>query len=212
VLPNLAVLKSLSAPSPGGPVGLFFATLGYSVAVLVARAFVFIEARCVQFCPVVRVSGFRMHHLYYGLALILLSTTILAFAEDVRTKWDGALVVGIGLGLIADEVGLLILKVSYWDPASLLVVVGVALSLGVAALTTSLRKGFDDFHILSRYDLLTSFAVLLGLTGFLFFDRPLRLFVEVAALGSWALALFLFSTAGKTHLLRIRKGQLDPTL
>jgi hypothetical protein len=205
-------LKSLSAPSPGGPVGLSFAALGYSIAVLVARAFVFIEARCVQYCPVVRVSGFRMHHLYYGIALILLSATILAFAEDVRTKWDGALVVGIGLGLIADEIGLLIFKVSYWDPASIAVIIGVGMTLGITALTTSLRKGFDDFRILSRYDLLTSFAVLLGLTGFLFFDRPLRLFVEVAALTSWAAALVLFSTAGKTHLLRIRKGQLDPTL
>ena len=205
-------MKSLSIPSPGGPVGLSFATLGYSVAVLVARAFVFMEARCVQSCPIVRVSGFRMHHLYYGLALILFSAAILAIAEDVRTKWDGALVVGIGLGLIADEVGLLILKVSYWDPASLLVIVGAALFLGFAALTTSFRNGFGDFHILSRYDLLTSFAVLLGLTGFLFFDRPLRLFVELAALSSWALALLLLSTAGKTHFLRIRKGQLDPTL
>jgi len=153
-----------------------------------------------------------MHHLYYGLALLLLTATVLAFAENVRTKWDGALVGGIGLGLVADEIGLIILKVSYWDPASLVMIGAVGVSLGLAALIASIRKGFDDFHILSRYDLLTTFAVLLGLTGFLYFDRPHRIFVEVAALGSWALALFLLSTAGKTHILRIRKGQLDPTL
>lgn len=205
-------MKSLSTPSPGGPVGLSFTTLGYSVAVLVARAFVFLEARCVQSCPVVRLSGFRMHHLYYGLVLIMLSAMVLAFAEDIRTRWDGALVFGIGLGLAADEVGLLILKVSYWDSSSLLVIFGIATFLGLTALTTSFRNGFDDFHILSRYDLLTSLAVLLGLTGFLFFDRPLRLFVGVAALSSWTLAILLFSTAGKTHLVRIRKGQPDPKL
>ncbi len=205
-------MKSLRAPTPGGPVGLSFAALGYSIAVLVAREFVFMEAHCVQSCPILRFSGFRMHHLYYGLILLLLSATVLAFAENVRTKWDGALIMGIGLGLIADEIGLIILKVSYWELASLMIIGAVGVSLGLAALTTSLRKGFDDFHILSRYDLLTTFAVLLGLAGFLYFDRPHRIFVEVAALGSWALALLLLSTAGKTHILRIRKGQLDPTL
>jgi len=205
-------LKSLKAPSPGGPVGLSFATLGFSVAVLVARAFVYLEARCITGCPVVRVSGFRMHHLYYGIALMILAASFLAFAEDARTKWDGALLAGIGLGLLADEVGLLILKVSYSDFSSILVIVTIGSFLGFATLTASLRRGFDDFRVLRRYDLLTSFSVLLGLTGFLYFDRPLRVFVEAAALGSWVLAIVLFSTAGKTHILRIRKGTLDPAL
>jgi hypothetical protein len=205
-------LKSLKAPSPGGPVGLSFAALGYSIAVLVARTFVSLEARCITGCPVVRVSGFRMHHLYYGIALMVVAASFLAFAEDARTKWDGALVAGIGLGLVADEVGLLILKVSYWDMASILVIAVTGTILGLAALTAGLRQGFDDFRGLRKYDLLTSFSVLLGLTGFLYFDRPLRILVEGAALGSWVLAILLFSTAGKTHILRIRKGSLNPAL
>ena len=205
-------MKSLRAPSPGGPVGLTFATLGYSVAVLVARAFVSLESRCTAACPVLRVSGFRMHHLYYGIVVLVLAASVLAFAEDARTKWDGALVAGIGLGLLADEVGLLILKVSYWDIQSITVIGAIGLSLGLAALTTGLRRGFDDFHLLHRYDLLTSFSVLLGLTGFLYFDRPFRMFVVTAAIGAWALSLLLLSTAGKTHILRIRRGQLDPAL
>ena len=150
-----------------------------------------------------------MHHLYYGLTLLVLSGMFLAFAEDFRTKWDGALVAGIGLGLVADEVGLLILKVSYWDPASIIVIGVVGLSLGLAALTTGFRHGFDDFRTLRRYDVLTAFSVLLGLTGFLYFDRPLRMFVVAAALGSWGLAILLLSTSGKTHILRIRRGQFD---
>ncbi len=190
--------------------GLSFATLGYATAVLVARAFVSLEARCTQSCPVVRVEGFRMHHLYYGLVLIALSGAFLAFAEDARTKWDGALIAGIGLGLVGDEIGLLILKVSYWDPASIVTIGAVGLSLAVSTLLVGARRGLDDFHILSRYDLLTVFSVLLGLTGFLYFDRPLRMFVVTAALGSWILAFVLFTTAGRTHILRIRKGQLQP--
>ncbi len=203
-------LKSLNAPSPGGPVGLSFASLGYSIAVLVARAFVTLEAHCVQACPIIHVQGFRMHHLYYGIVLVLLSASVLAFAENTRTKWDGALVAGIGVGLIADEVGLLILKVSYWDPASLVIIGGIGLALAAATVATALRTGTDDFHVLDRVDVLTAFSVLLGLTGFLFFDRPLRAFIVASALGSWGLAIILLSTAGRTHILRIRKGQLDP--
>ena len=191
--------------------GLTFAALGYSISVLVARAFVSLEARCVQSCPVLHVQGFRMHHLYYGVALLVLSASFLAFAEDARTKWDGALVAGIGLGLVADEIGLLILKVSYWDPASIFAIGSVGILLGLATLAVAFRRGLGDFRVLKRYDLLTVFSVLLGLTGFLFFDRPLRMFVVSAAVVSWALALILLSTAGRAHILGIRKGQLDPT-
>ena len=153
-----------------------------------------------------------MHHLYYGLALIALSGTVLALAEDVRTKWDGALVAGIGLGLVADEIGLIILKVSYWAPASIAAITAIGIGLGATTLGATLHRGIDDFHILSRYDVLTVFAVLLGMTGFLYFDRPIRLYVEIAALSAWSVSVALFSTAGRTHILRIRKGQLDPAL
>ncbi len=191
--------------------GLSFATLGYSIAVLVARAFVSLEAHCTQFCPVIHVQGFRMHHLYYGVVLLLLSASFLAFAENTKTRWDGALVAGIGIGLVADEVGLLVLKASYWDPASLIAIGAVGLALALATLTDALRAGLDDFHILDRYDVLTTFSVLLGLTGFLYFDVPPRAFIVAGALGSWGLAILLLSTAGRTHILRIRKGQFEPS-
>ncbi len=189
--------------------GLSFATLGYSIAVLVARAFVSLEAFCTQSCPVIHVQGFRMHHLYYGIVLLLLSASFLAFAENSRTKWDGALVAGIGVGLIADEVGLLVLRVSYWAPASLIAIGAIGLALTLATLTTAHRSGLGDFRVLDRYDVLTACSVLLGLTGFIFFDRPLRAFIIASALGSWGLAILLLSTAGRTHILRIRKGQFD---
>lgn len=190
--------------------GLSFATLGYTIAILVARAFVSLEAHCTQSCPVIHVQGFRLHHLYYGIVLLLLSASFLALAENTRTKWDGALVAGIGVGLIADEVGLLVLKVSYWDSASLIAIGAIGLALALATLTTALRAGLDDFHVLDRFDVLTACSVLLGLTGFLYFDVPPRAFIVAAALGSWGLAILLLSTAGRTHILRIRRGKFDP--
>lgn len=151
-----------------------------------------------------------MHHLYYGLLLLVLSGSFLAFAEQTRVKWDGALVAGIGLGLLADEVGLLVLRVTYWNWLSIATIGTVGLTLVLALLLVGLRRGLSDFRVIDRYDLLTAFSVLLGLTGFLFFDRPLRMLVVEAALGSWILAIILLSTVGRKHFLRIRHGRLDP--
>src|SRR5438132_83912 len=101
-----------------GPVGLFFVSLGYTVSAGIARLFVTLESICTQHCPVLRVEGFRFHHMYYGVLLLLVSTGVMIYASDARARWDSALVAGIGLGLVADEIGLLILKLSYWNPIS----------------------------------------------------------------------------------------------
>src|SRR5437016_13699647 len=95
-----------------GPVGLFFVSLGYTAAVGIARLFVTLESVCTQHCPVIRVQGFRSHHMYYGVLLLLVSLDVMIYASDARARWDSALVAGIGLGLIEDEIGLLILKIS----------------------------------------------------------------------------------------------------
>src|SRR5947199_6902422 len=142
------VYLSLSRPKGApllGPVGFLFAAVGFTMAVIVARLFVVVEARCTQSCPVIRVQGFHIHHLYYGVILLLALSTIMVFATDVRTRWDSALIVGVGLGLIADEIGLLILRVPYWGIPSLapLAAVGLALSLGTAY--KLLRVGGRDF-------------------------------------------------------------------
>src|SRR5438094_9538339 len=126
------VYLSLSRPKGApllGPVGFLFAAVGFTMAVIVARLFVAVEARCTQSCPVIRVQGFHIHHLYYGVLLLLASSTIMVFATDIRTRWDTALFCGAGLLLIADEIGLLILHVTYWVIESLATLALVALEL-----------------------------------------------------------------------------------
>lgn len=199
-------LKSLKPPTLDGPVGFSFATLGYSLAVLVARAFVTLESLCTQACPIVRVQGFRLHHIFYGLVLVALSMSLLALAEDTRTKWDGALVAGIGAGLIIDEVGLLVLRVQYWSPTSLMIIGAVGASLMVATAVSMMRRGLEDFRLLDKAHMLTVFAVLLGMAGFVYFDRPFHVMVAQAAVGAWAVSFALMMTAGRTHFLRILRG------
>ena len=193
-----------------GPVGFLFAAVGFTMAVIVARLFVSLEARCTQACPVIRVQGFHIHHLYYGVILLLASSTIMVFAGDVRTRWDSALVVGAGLGLIADEVGLLVLRVPYWATASLATIVAVGLALYLATVYKLWAVGRRDFGLLDRYQTLSIFAAALAMLGFLYFGRPLRAMYANTALVAWVSASILLLTFGRKHIQEIRRTPLNP--
>jgi len=193
-----------------GPVGFLFAAVGFTMAVFVARLFVAVEARCTQSCPVIRVQGFHIHHLYYGVILLLASSTIMVFATDVRTRWDSALVVGVGAGLIADEVGLLIFLVPYWAVISLATIGLVGLTLYLATVYKLWTVGLGDFGLLDRYQTLSIFAVVLAMLGFLYFGRPLRAMYVNAALVAWVSASILLLTFGRKHIQEIRSTPLNP--
>ncbi|SRR6266540_4238155 len=192
-----------------GPVGLFFISIGYTVAVVIARLFVILESVCTSHCPVLSVEGFRFHHMYYGFMLLAVSAGVMLLAADARTRWDSALVMGIGLGLVADEIGLLILNLQYWNLTSIGIVAGVGLLLYMGTLSTSLRSGLHDFHFVDRYQFLALVGVLLGLAGFLFFHRPMRMIVEVSAVGSWLASVVLVAKYGRKHFFLLRHAPLD---
>ena len=192
-----------------GPVGLFFVSLGYTVSVGIARLFVTLESVCTQNCPVIRVQGFRFHHMYYGVLLLLVSLGVMVYASDARARWDSALVAGIGLGLIADEIGLLILKLSYWNIISVSIFAGGGLLLYLAAALKSWRAGLSDFHFVDRYQFLALIGLLLGLTGFLFFDRPARMVVEATASGAWLASAILVTKYGRRHVFILRNVPLN---
>jgi len=187
-----------------GPVGLFFVSLGYTVAIGIARLFVTLESVCTQHCPVIRVQGFRFHHMYYGVLLLLVSLGVMIYASDARARWDSALVAGIGLGLIADEIGL-----SYWNIISVSIFAGGGLLLYLATALKSWRAGLSDFHFVDRYQFLALIGLLLGLTGFLYFDRPARMIVEVTALGAWLLSAVLVTKFGRRHFFLLRNAPLN---
>jgi len=192
-----------------GPVGLFFVSLGYTVAIGIARLFVTLESVCTQHCPVIKLQGFRFHHMYYGVLLLLVSLGVMIYASDARARWDSALVAGIGLGLIADEIGLLILKLSYWNIISVSIFAVGGLLLYLATALKSWRAGLSDFHFVDRYQFLAMIGFLLGLTGFLFFDRPVRMIVEATALGAWLASAILVTKYGRRHFFLLRNAPLD---
>jgi hypothetical protein len=192
-----------------GPVGLFFISLGYTVAVGIARLFVTLEAVCISHCPVFRVEGFRFHHMYYGFLLLAVAAGVMLIAADARTRWDSGLVMGIGIGLIADEIGLLILKLPYWNVVSFGIVAGGAIILYMLTIAATLKSGLSDFHFVDRYQFLALLGILFGFTGFLFFDRPVRMVVEGAAISSWLISIFLVTKYGRRHFFLLRHAPLD---
>lgn len=156
-----------------------------------------------------KVEGFRFHHMYYGFILIAVSVGIMLYAADARTRWDSALVLGIGLGLVADEIGLLFLRLPYWNIVSVGIVAVSALCLYVATSIEIVRTGLRDFRFVDRYQFLALLGILFGFTGFLFFDRPVRIVVEAAALGSWLVSILLVTKYGRRHFFLLRHTPMD---
>jgi hypothetical protein len=147
--------------------------------------------------------------MYYGALLLLVSLGVMIYASDARARWDSALVAGIGLGLIADEIGLLVLRSPYWSPISVGIFAGGGLLLYLATALKSWRAGLSDFHFVDRYQFLALIALLLGLTGFLFFDRPVRMVVEITAVGAWLSSALLVTKFGRRHFFLLRNSPLN---
>src|SRR5207247_8559248 len=116
---------------------------------------------------------------------------------------------GIGVGLVADEVGLLLLKLSYWDMIAFAIAAGGGLTHYTLTLFSSWRAGLHDFRFVDRYQFLALLGILFGLTGFLFFDRPVRMIVEAASVGSWLVSIILVAKYGRKHFFLLRHAPLD---
>jgi hypothetical protein len=189
-------------------VGFFHASLGFSAAVLVARTWEYVaqEAHCSITCPNFSTQVFQLHHFYYGVVLVVASATILGFASRQRVRWDSSLFLGIGTGLLADEVGLLILAVPYSHPFSILVLAVFTGVLFLGMINSARRDGIREFGVLDHYDLLAVAAVLLLLSGVLYFDRPIVPLVQLLGISSWLSAGTLLVLFGRTHFRRTLVG------
>ena len=190
--------------------GFSFATLGFSSAVLVVRVWEYVSLesylRCGLSCPIRSSNLFQLHHFYSGLVLIFVGMGFLAVTRRQRVRWDAALIFGIGAGLCADEAGLLLARIPYNDPFSLLLLASVCVALFGGTIYAAVRDGTREFKELDRADILTVLSILLVMAGFLYLDRPLITTVEVVGGTSWACAVVLIVLFGKKHFVRIWEG------
>src|SRR5437899_1696771 len=119
--------------------------MGFSSAVLVARVWEFISLksslRCGLSCSNRSSNLFQLHHFDYGVVLIIVSIGFLAVTSRQRVRWDAALIFGIGTGLCTDEAGMLLARIPYNSPLSLLLIACVGVALSVGTINAALRDG-----------------------------------------------------------------------
>jgi len=118
--------------------------------VLVAFLFTFLAARTVVFLIMSRrvpdlyahVGGTHVHHLNYGIFLLVAAGAWLIFTRPAgRALSVAAVIYGIGLALTSDEFGMwLHLGGSYWQRASFDAVVVIAALLGLIAFAPQIRR------------------------------------------------------------------------
>jgi len=147
-----------------------------------------------------------LHHSYNGLGFLIGSTTVLAMARRQRVRWDSSLFFGIGAGLLADEFGLLFLGIPYSHPISIMVLAIFASVFLVSMLNAAHRDGTRELDVLDHSDAFTVAAILLGLAGVLYLDRPLIPSVELLGAVSGVTTIVLLVLFGKTHFHRTWRG------
>ncbi len=54
------------------------------------------------------IEGYRVHHVFYGIGLLVVSNWIVLASNRPNLMKTAAIIFGIGLGLITDEIGLLL--------------------------------------------------------------------------------------------------------
>ena len=106
---------------------LFIAFLIFLLTILICRLVVIWIESGRPFLNFFRVSEYHVHHFYLGIFLTVVSNWLLLFQNNKKyireTKTFSGILFGIGLGLITDELGLILtmefdIKGDYWAPHS----------------------------------------------------------------------------------------------
>ena len=82
----------------------------YLFIVLIAFLFSFSAARLysLNFTKYVYIEGYHIHHFYFGMICLSLGGILGTLEDDCKKKKLASALIGIGLGLFGDEIGLLL--------------------------------------------------------------------------------------------------------
>ena len=143
----------------------FYGTASFVAAFFGARLFATLNPTV----TVVR-GGIHFHHFWYGLAMVVSTGWLGISLSDQRWHRDLAIVFGLGVGLIGDEVGLLL---TFGDYASNLTEIFFVGAIAFIILVTLLSRGREHIEKevinISRRERLTQLGVFLGAFSVVFF-------------------------------------------
>lgn len=104
----------------------FLIFLSFLISFAVGRGWRFFEIGG----PPLRTPTYTLHHLYYGVALLIIAGWIAIIYKDRNLTRINSLIYGAGLGLFFDQIGYMLTHFeNYWDEITYTVVIGIGLIL-----------------------------------------------------------------------------------
>ncbi len=130
-----------SSTSTGKLLIHFIILLSFILSFLIARLFVAILNADVNPLCQLWVKGYRIHHFFFGIGLLIVGGWLghINYSCGSFITRLSAGIYGIGLGLVADEFGLLLTFGDYWTEQSYIFFVLISLLLTVALLVEAYR-------------------------------------------------------------------------
>jgi len=156
-------------------------------------------------------TGIHIHHFWYGILLLAVGGWLGLINRTERIDQLAAVLYGAGLGLIADEFGLLLTWGNYWTTLTY-TVVGVLLAFVVlAGLLIEHRATIRaELHRVSRIDAVLFGGILLAMVSVAFLtttSSSLIMAISIA-LGIIALAMIMFFAV---NWIRLRSKTTEKT-
>ena len=177
----------------------FLATLAFTAGFFGARLFHTVFPDTMVF-----IGGFHFHHFWYGIALTTLAGWLGIAYNSERWNRTYAVLFGLGLGFIGDEVGLLLTFGNYFSPLTFdFFVVAICFIVLVSLLVRYGKEVEDDVLRLGVRERLTHIGIFLAGFSTIFFA------FNYAYLGvPFAVAGALLLVAG---LWRLERSRMAPS-
>ncbi len=153
-------------------------------------------------------SGIHFHHFWYGLAMVIVAGWMGIALRNERLDRNLALVFGLGIGFVGDEVGLLLTFGDYSFKLASWFFAGAIAIIILVTLFWRFRKSIEeDVLKVSNYERLSQIGVLLALFSTIFL--AFRFYEYGLACAGLGVLIFLFAYTRESRDRKLgRSGSL----
>jgi hypothetical protein len=156
------------------------ALISFAAAFFGARLFATLNPK-----TVVETGGIHFHHFWYGLIMVLAAGWLGIASKPSIYRRIYAIIFGLGVGLIGDEVGLLLTFGNYFAEPTYVVFIGAVCVAAVAVLIFGFKKqvSYDVLTLKRAEQLLYVGVIVSGLSALAFSVGQLGVGVAILAVG-----------------------------
>jgi hypothetical protein len=177
------------------------ALISFISAFAIARAFS-------SFYPqtILEISGFHIHHFWYGLIMIVIGGWLGISVENERINRVAAILYGAGGGIIGDEVGLLLTFGNYWTEVTYtFVIIFIAFASALILLFKYSKTITTEFTQFLRSNVSLYLGVFLAAVSVAFISQTNNLTV-IAVFSALAILGVLIILTSFIHKIVVKKS------